>query len=351
MYRARDNKDSNPYALNICAAVAILAGCNRGGSQVVPSSTAASVSRPATVGAKLYVANGGNSVTVYDADAHGDVTPIRTINGSNTGLNGPDGVALDADKNIFVANFSNSVTAYAAGADGNVTPIRTISGSNTGLNTPVGVALDADGNIYIVNAALNHWSVTVYAASANGNVAPIRTITGPNTGLIEPTSVALDSSAEVFVANDTCFRRGYCVPDQVTVYAAGANGDVAPIRTISGPDTKLDHPQGIALDSESHIYVTNFFYKPSVTVYAAGASGNAPPIRTIRGSSTRLKSPGGIALDADGYVYIINFPNNGKPDDNSVTAYGPGATGNVRPIQRIHGSKTGLDAPFGAAVR
>ena len=45
------------------------------------------------------------------------------------------------------------------------------------------------------------------------------------------------------------------------------------------------------------IYVTNA-RTPSVTVYAADANGNVPPIRTISGSRTHLNGPAGIALDA-----------------------------------------------------
>jgi sugar lactone lactonase YvrE len=140
-------------------------------------------------------------VTVYAARATGNVLPIQQISGSKTGLNIPTGIALDASRNIYVANFvyPGSVTIYAAGANGNVTPIRTIAGSNTGLNRPDGIALDANANIYVANnpygIALGgdgfRSSLTVYAAGANGNVAPIRTIVGRTTRLHQPTGVAI----------------------------------------------------------------------------------------------------------------------------------------------------------------
>ena len=43
----------------------------------------------------------------------------------------------------------------------------------------------------------------------------------------------------------------------VTVYAALANGNVAPIRTIAGRSTQLSYPTGIAVDGSGHIYVAN----------------------------------------------------------------------------------------------
>src|SRR5438094_7993262 len=55
---------------------------------------------------------------------------------------------------LYVANYDgSSVTAYAAGATGNATPTATIAGSNTGLNHPSGIALDAAGQLYVATAA------------------------------------------------------------------------------------------------------------------------------------------------------------------------------------------------------
>src|SRR3989454_2342908 len=97
----------------------------------------------------LYVANyDGSSVTAYAAGATGNATPTVTIAGSNTGLNQPSGVALDAAGRVYVATFIDSVTIYATGATGKAVPTATITGSNTGLSQPEGIALDAAGCHY-----------------------------------------------------------------------------------------------------------------------------------------------------------------------------------------------------------
>ncbi|MGQ0548671.1 MAG: beta-propeller fold lactonase family protein [Armatimonadota bacterium] len=154
---------------------------------------------------------------------------------------------------LYVANNgNNSVTVYAATANGNIAPIRTISGGATGLNGPSGVALDGAGNLYVANFSpfpIPSHSVTVYAAGANGNVAPIRTISGAATGLNMPADVVTDGVGTLYVANNG--------GNTVTVYGAGATGNVFPIRTIIGAATGLSGPTGLTVDGVGILYVTN----------------------------------------------------------------------------------------------
>src|SRR6266571_2177523 len=122
-------------------------------------------------GKALYVVNSGaNSVAAYAPGANGDAAPTAVIHGgSNTGLNVPRGIALDAAGNIYVANYGvGTVTVYAPGASGNAVPTVTIGGSNTDLSYPVGIALDTTGRIYVANASTND-NITIYAPAASGN--------------------------------------------------------------------------------------------------------------------------------------------------------------------------------------
>lgn len=304
----------------------------------------------------IYVTNvTARSVTAYAKGANGDVSPIQTISGSNTGLHVPQGIALDAGRNIYVANNSPAaVTVYAKGSHGNIAPMQIITGSKTGLSFPEGIALDASLNIYIANSQGGYGlgSITIYAAGANGNVAPIRTIRGSNTGLNFPEGIILDSSRNIHVTN---FPGGPSGLGSVNVYAAGANGNVAPIRSISGSTTALHGPVGIALNRHGIIYVMNYGNprRPgpgSVTVYDALANGNVAPITTISGSNTGLVGSLGIALGGSRRIYVAN-QQGGLSRLGSVTVYAPSANGNVAPIQTISGSKTQLRHPAGVAVR
>ena len=301
---------------------------------------------------KIYVTNdaggeGGNgTVTVYPAGSNGNLAPSSTIGGSNTGLNAPAGIALDASGNIYVANGFGlggqngpyRATVYPAGSNGNVAPSSTIGDSNTYLYTPSGIALDASGNIYVANAFDN--AVTVYPAGSNANVAPTSTIGGPKTGLDTPVGIALDAGGNIYVANDGSAIGGN---DTVTVYPAGSNGNVAPSSAIAGFNTGLNGPLGIALDASGNIYVTNDGGN-TVTAYPAGSNGNAAPRSTIAGSNTGLNFPVGIALDAGGTIYVAN------DGSNAVTIYRAGSNGNIAPSSAIAGSNTGLEYPYGIAL-
>src|SRR3990172_1263225 len=73
---------------------------------------------------------------------------------------------------------------------------------------------------------------------------------------------------EIFVANRDA--------NSVTVYARTANGNVAPMRTLSGAATGLNQPLGLVVDTvNGELLVANFGGK-SITVYTRGAGGNTP---------------------------------------------------------------------------
>jgi len=100
---------------------------------------------------KIYVLN-HNSVTVYPIDANGNVAPIDSIVGPDTGLNsGPTSVAVNPSGNVYVSsNFSSSITVYARGGTGNVSPIDTITG--TWIGCVQGIAIDTAARIYVASS-------------------------------------------------------------------------------------------------------------------------------------------------------------------------------------------------------
>ncbi len=329
---------------------------------------------------KVYVADGGNpnpacpcspiqpSVFVYAAGSSGNIAPIATIGGSNTFLafspSSPLGIAVDSSGKIYVTDGDNVFVYPALGSSTGTLdefPTARISGSNTGLMAPEGIAVDPSGKIYVADG-----SVFVYPAlgSSTGtlNEAPTATISGSNTGLSAPVGIAVGSRGKIYVTGDAAASTGVFVPSVFVYPALGSRTgavNVAPIATISGSNTGLVEPQGIALDSSGKIFVEDGGnssdtppISPSVFVYSAGSNGNVPPIAAISGSNTGLYYLVGIAVDSSGKIYVA--------DDGtvlemgsigpSVSVYSAGSNGNAAPIATITGSSTGLNYPTGIAA-
>lgn len=337
-------------AIGCLAAVLTLAGCGQLAATppAVPGATAANTASKRAV-PWIYVANGSYrapSVTAYARGADGNAVPVRTIAGSHTQLIEPNGLVVDERGKLYVTNLfagSNgygSILIFAPGTNGNTAPIATI---DTGLDVPFGVALDTARNVYVAN-----WqgqSITEYAA---GTYQVIRKISGDNTGLY-PVGIALDSGGKIYAINDTESSGS----SWVTVYAGNATGNATPLRTIEGPKTKLTNALGgIAVDAKHEIVVTNSPYPgiPSILVFAARANGNVKPIRTIGGSKTGLTNyPGGLTLDGSGKIYVTQAAGSESP--GTVLVFAANARGNTAPIQVISGPETGLRAPTGISVR
>jgi len=181
-------------------------------------------------------------------------------------------------------------------------------------------------------------SITVYTRTADGDIAPIRTISGGSTGLSRPTGYALDpTNDELFVANDD--------GNTITVYDRTDFGDSPPLRTISGGSTGLNGPRDLAIDpTHNELVVANTFGN-SITVYNLTDTGNASPLRTISGPATGLSNSRGLALDLTHNELFV-----GSGAAHSITVYSRTANGDSPPLRTISGGSTGLNGPRDLAL-
>lgn len=234
-----------------------------------------------------------DTVTEYPADSTGDAVPdaIFAVGGSAS----ITGLAVNRAGKLYVAvgatfrcqrrchkTNPGKVLIWPAGSDGTSGPSTVISGASTGLNNPLAIAVDDGGKIYVANegplkratsgtssSAGRSGSLTVYAPGSSGDAAPIATISGPNTGLNSPSGISIDGNGNIYVLNfgsslggrddhvsgarpSECAR----VPGffshatgqpGLLIFAAGSDGDAAPIAAIGGPFTGLNSPEGIAI--------------------------------------------------------------------------------------------------------
>src|SRR6266571_871530 len=127
----------------------------------------------------------------------------------------------------------------------------------------------------------------------------------------------------------------------VTTLTAGATPGTA---LVTATSTGLSVSVSIDVRAAARpLYVANQVGN-TITVYGPGASGDAAPTATIGGNSTGLNAPWGVALDAVGKVYVANA------NGNSVTVYAAGANGDATPVATIFGGTTGLSFPTAVAV-
>jgi hypothetical protein len=187
-------------------------------------------------------------------------------------------------------------------------------------------------SVWVGNGANSN--VNAFALSANGDTAPIASLSGALTGLNGIGGLAFDSVGELWVASAN--------NDALEQFAPGATGNMAPTRVVTGPNTGLVTPAGITLDSARLLYVTESAAN-AVAIFPAGATGNAPPLATISGPHTGLSAPVGITISG-GKIWVANQGN------STLTAYPSTAGGDQAPSSMINGPTTQLSTPAGLGL-
>jgi DNA-binding beta-propeller fold protein YncE len=179
-----------------------------------------------------------NTLQVWGPGASGKDQPRQTIAGSNTGLNGPWGLAFTYGGALYAASVGTpnsptpNIAVFAPRADGNATPLRSIAKAD--LHGPYGICVDPERPLLWV-ANSDSSTILAFRLSATGSAQAVRSISGPHTGLYHPEAVAVDAAGYVYVYN----TRHSVGTDAITVYAPGASGDAVPIQTIAGSNVKL----------------------------------------------------------------------------------------------------------------
>ena len=250
------------------------------------------------------------AVVVYDLNASYPINdaPKRVIAGPSTGLTKPTGLYVDmVNQELYVTNDvtgNSSIEVFPLSASGDVAPIRIIQGSLTGLNGPVGVVVDHVHNELFVACykVASEGSVSAFSRTASGDVAPLRVIQGATTFLRQPQEIALDLNSDEIVVADSLFQSSTYM-GAVMFYNRTDTGNVLPSGEIFGAGTGLCNPVGLVLDTvNNEIVVANSHFGPlscseSVTTYGRSARDNAAPLRTLgAGALSGLASPISVAI-------------------------------------------------------
>jgi 6-phosphogluconolactonase (cycloisomerase 2 family) len=230
----------------------------------------------------------GDKLVRFPREANGDVSPKSILHTPHRVYN----IAADeAKQELYVTvEFPPEVVVYRKDAKGEEQPLRRISGDETGLDAPHGIAVDEKDRLLFVNTWGHHSNfrvqgtgkyvppaIQVFSLDASGDAKPLRVIAGDKTQLDWPAAMKFNpSNGDLYVAND--------IGQSVLVFAnaGSAQGDVAPVRAIKGPATRLRNPTGVALDLKNNeVWVSNLG-NSSATAYPLMANGDVAPLRIVR---------------------------------------------------------------------
>jgi sugar lactone lactonase YvrE len=314
----------------------------------------AALNRPSGVAldndGNLFIADTFNE-RIRRVDTNGIITTVAGNGGdgysgngnvaTNSSLDAPSGMAVDADDNLFIADTYNArlrvatydilITAAGNGTQGYAGD--GASAYNAELQDPYGVAVDADGNIYIADTFNQRIrKVDVYGIITTVAGTGVKGYSGDggastNAELNWPFGVAVDGSGSLFIADRDNNRIRKVSANGVITTVAG-NG----IQGFSGDDgaatnAELSQPDGVSLDAYGDIIIADTINNRIREVNAAGnmttlAGNGTPGFSNDGGTATNasLASPAGVVVDASGNLLIADTFNNRI---RKVTRQGP----------------------------
>lgn len=187
----------------------------------------------------------GQAILIFKGDADGETPPARVIQGSKTRLRDPDRLGLDAVHNEIYVPQDEVLLVFDRTAQGNVAPIRTIEGPDTGLGASA-VAIDPINNLVIVaGGGRGGAKFRVFNRTDSGNVKPKMVIGGPR-NLGGP--FTLYPPKKLIIATDRAGGEMASDESYLGIWSYEKGGNNPPLWRIGGPNGVFQMPRGTALD-------------------------------------------------------------------------------------------------------
>jgi sugar lactone lactonase YvrE len=235
-------------------------------------------------GVQTTVGSGLNNPQGVAVDAAGDI--FISITGANqvvelpansgppitlgSGLLYPRGLAVDGAGDVYIADQGNSrVVVVPAGGGAQFTV-------GNGLNGPFGVSVDGAGNVFIADT--NNQRVVEVPAGGGAQFTV-------GSGLNAPYDTAVDGTGNVYIAD-------YGNSRVVEVPADGG----AQFTVGSG----LNQPNSVAVDGAGNVFIADTYNQRVVQVPADGSPQVTVPVPGVY-------SPVSVAVDGAGDVFVLDY--------------------------------------------
>ena len=195
--------------------------------------------------------------------------------------------------------------------------MRTIAGQQTTLSrTMHDIRYDAIHDEIFVGNPFSQ-AILVFAGGANGEEAPIRTIQGPSTQLQVPDNIAIDPvNNEIYVPDRAAGK--------IFVYPRDADGDVAPIRVLLSGSSKLvvDPIHNVLVTSSTSVLPggetdrngRGLNTRTTLQIFDRLAEGDAEPLRVIEGPSTGLISASPYVIHPESGYFAVGQKGSSDPE-------------------------------------
>ncbi|MFN7994634.1 MAG: BACON domain-containing carbohydrate-binding protein [Bryobacteraceae bacterium] len=258
----------------------------------------------------------GTLFTITQAGA--GFTPASTvISMIASGLNKPQGVAVDSQGNLYIADTTNNAVKVWTAAT------QTIATLPISVNTPLALAVDSRGNVYIADSKNN--AVKEWVAATQ------QVTTLVSSGIASPTGVAVDSNGNVYISDaghnavkmwsastqqvSTLISTGLNVPRGLAIDILGnlyiadcKNNAIKQWSPSTGTVTQLpiaglNTPYSVAVDPYGNLYIADSLNN-AIRQWGLASQQLATVV------STGLKSPTGVASDSQGNLWIADMSNN-----------------------------------------
>ncbi len=289
-----------------------------------------------------------DAIRAYPRSASGDTLPCQNITGPLTTLQDGNSIAVSSHGfprvTQFNAGLSNDV--FAPSATGNVAPYRV---EGAGDNDLLSIATDGTYDFVLIEKG-GEPQVAVTNASNPKATFYVSNLSGNQAG-----GLAVDLAKNLLVAGYDI--NGNAVVD---IYGTSASvTSPSLIGQITGANTGLlqqtqgdyaHNPISVAVNpttGEIYVYTySNSANTQQISVFPANSNGNVAPTRVIAGSSTVFGAPGiknnKIAVSSDGHLFVAE-------SNNMILVFAPGASGNVAPSQIIWDSTAPANVAYGQA--
>lgn len=326
----------------------------------------------------IYVADTFNS-TIRKITLSGEVTTpagLAGVTGSVDGvgnqarLSSPTGLAAGGGTNLVVADFGNASIRMVTEGGTRVTTIAgvaNVTGSQNGsaraarFNFPAGAAVDTGGNVYIadeqndvIRKITPLGDVSTFAGTAG--VAGTNDANGTAAKFNRPLGVALDKGGNLYVADTQNHTIRKITPDGTVTTLAGLAGTAGTSDGV-GTDALFNTPFGVAVDTQTNVYVADTFNHAIRKITPAGVVSTLAGTISVSGtndgtgSAANFSFPEGVAVDPDGNVFVTDDANSSirKITPGGVVTTFAGVTASPGNSDGT-GSGARFNFPFGLAI-